>query len=47
MLNISYLFFVFLPFYYIIFFPVTILLNVIDLNTIHKSGTGLLVIAEK
>ena len=47
MLNISYGFFLLLPFYYIIIFPFCFLLNIIDLNTIHKSGTGLLVIAEK
>ena len=47
MLNISYGFFLLLPFYYIIFFPVCFFLNIIDLNTTHKSGTGLLVIAEK
>jgi len=47
MLNISYLFFILLPFYYVVFFPVTLLLNLIDLNIFHKTGTGLLVIAEK
>jgi hypothetical protein len=47
MLNISYLFFIFLPFYYVVFFPVAFLLNIIDVNTKHKTGTGLLVIAEK
>jgi 2-polyprenyl-3-methyl-5-hydroxy-6-metoxy-1,4-benzoquinol methylase len=47
MLNISYLFFIILPFYYIIFYPVAFILNIIDVNTVHKSGTGLLVVAEK
>lgn len=47
MLNISYLFFILLPFYYVIVFPVTLFLNLIDLNSFHKTGTGLLVIAEK
>jgi SAM-dependent methyltransferase len=47
MLNISYLFFILLPFYYLIFFPVSIILNIFDLCLIHKSGTGLLVTARK
>lgn len=47
MLNISYLFFIILPFYYLIFFPVSIILNIFDLNITHKTGTGLLVIARK
>jgi SAM-dependent methyltransferase len=47
MLNISYLFFIILPFYYLIFFPVTIVLNIFDLRLTHKTGTGLLVTARK
>lgn len=47
MLNVSYLFFIFLPFYYLIFFPVSLILNIFDLNMNHDSGTGLLVIARK
>jgi SAM-dependent methyltransferase len=47
MLNISYLFFLILPFYYLIFFPVSIVLNIFDLHLNHKTGTGLLVIARK
>jgi SAM-dependent methyltransferase len=47
MLNVSYLFFVFLPFYYLIFFPVSIILNIFDLCLTHKTGTGLLVTAIK
>jgi SAM-dependent methyltransferase len=47
MLNASYLFFIILPFYYLVFFPVSIILNIFDLNTTHKKGTGLLVIARK
>lgn len=47
MLNASYLFFIVLPFYYIIFFPVSVILNIFDLNMIHKTGTGLLVTARK
>jgi SAM-dependent methyltransferase len=47
MLNASKLFFIILPFYYIIFFPLSFILNIIDLNTKHESGTGLLVTARK
>jgi SAM-dependent methyltransferase len=47
MLNYSYLFFIILPFYYLIFFPVSVILNIFDLNLTHKSGTGLLVTARK
>jgi SAM-dependent methyltransferase len=47
MLNISYFFFILLPFYYLIFFPVSIILNIFDLIITHKTGTGLLVTARK
>jgi SAM-dependent methyltransferase len=47
MLNISYLFFIILPFYYLICFPVSIIFNIFDLLIIHKKGTGLLVTARK
>lgn len=47
MLNISYWFFLILPFYYLIFFPVSLILNVSDLLIKHKTGTGLLVTARK
>lgn len=47
MLNLSYLFFLILPFYYLIFFPVSIVLNIFDLCITHKTGTGLLVTARK
>jgi SAM-dependent methyltransferase len=47
MLNISYLFFIILPFYYLIFFPVSLILNFFDLYMIHPKGTGLLVTARK
>ena len=47
MLNISYLFFIILPFYYLIVFPFSIILNTFDLYLIHKTGTGLLVTARK
>lgn len=47
LLNKSYFFFILLPFYYLITFPVSVILNFFDLYTDHKSGTGLLVIARK
>lgn len=47
MLNISYFFFLLLPFYYLVFFPVAIILNIFDLILTHKIGTGLLVTARK
>ena len=47
MLNASYLFFIILPFYYLIAFPVSMVLNFFDLYTDHKTGTGLLVTARK
>ena len=47
MVNQSYLFFIILPFYYLVVFPVSFFLNIIDLNCRIKKGTGLLVIAHK
>jgi len=47
MLNASKLFFILLPFYYLIFFPVSVILNFSDLYLTHKTGTGLLVTARK
>lgn len=47
LLNVSYLFFIILPVYYLVFFPLAIILNFLDLWIVHKKGTGLLVIAEK
>lgn len=47
MLNTSYLFFIVLPFYYLVFFPVSIILNIFDVLLTHKTGTGLLVTARK
>jgi SAM-dependent methyltransferase len=47
MVNISYLFFIILPFYYLAVFPVSFFLNIIDLNSDIKEGTGLLVTAYK
>ncbi len=47
LLNLSKLFFVILPFYYLITFPFSLLLNILDVNKIHKTGTGLIVKAWK
>jgi SAM-dependent methyltransferase len=47
LLNISKLFFIVLPFYYLIFFPFAVILNIFDIFLTHKSGTGLLVTASK
>lgn len=47
MLNVSYIFFIILPFYYLIFSPVSIILNIFDLRLTHKTGTGLLITAIK
>jgi SAM-dependent methyltransferase len=47
MLNRSKLFFVILPFYYFVFFPVAVILNFFDIFLTHKSGTGLLVSATR
>ena len=47
LLNLSRLFFIVLPFYYLIIFPFCITLNIMDLYFIHKTGTGLLVTAQK
>jgi 2-polyprenyl-3-methyl-5-hydroxy-6-metoxy-1,4-benzoquinol methylase len=47
MLNISYIFFIILPFYYLVLLPVALILNFFDLRINHKSGTGLLVTAVK
>lgn len=47
MLNSSKLFFVILPFYYLITFPISFVLNYMDTNSVHKTGTGLIVKAWK
>jgi len=43
----SKLFLIILPFYYLLFFPVCAVLNYLDVSSIHKKGTGLLVKAYK
>lgn len=47
LLNHSRLFFLILPFYYLVTFPFCILLNYLDLFLNHKTGTGLIVKAWK
>lgn len=47
MLGVSKLFFIILPFYYIIVMPFALLLNYFDVTFKHKSGTGLIVKAVK
>ncbi len=47
MLNMSKLFFIILPFYYMITYPISFILNYLDVNMKHKTGTGLIVKAYK
>lgn len=47
MLGVSKLFFVILPFWYILFYPWCFVLNYLDVYRSHKSGTGLIVKATK
>lgn len=47
MLNVSKLFFIILPFYYLVIFPFALILNYFDLIGKHKTGTGLIVKAWK
>jgi len=47
MLGVSKLFFIILPFYYLVTFPFCLLLNYFDLHGTHKTGTGLVVKAWK
>lgn len=47
MLNSSKLFFILLPFYYMLTFPFSLVLNCMDVNRKHSTGTGLIVKAEK
>jgi SAM-dependent methyltransferase len=46
-LQISKLFFLILPFYYLITFPLCLLLNIWDVSFKNKTGTGLIVSASK
>jgi SAM-dependent methyltransferase len=47
MLGASKLFFIILPFYYIIAYPIAFVLNYFDTYSTHKTGTGLIVKAWK
>jgi SAM-dependent methyltransferase len=47
MINKSNLFFIILPFYYLLVLPFSLFINFIDLNSRYKKGTGLLVLAYK
>jgi len=47
MLNTTKLFFVLIPFYYILTYPFSYVLNWMDTNSKHKTGTGLIVKAWK
>jgi hypothetical protein len=47
MLGVSKLFFILLPFWYLITFPFSLILNKLDVSRVHKSGTGLVVKAWK
>lgn len=47
MLNASKAFFILLPFYYLITFPLSFILNIMDVKGKHKKGTGLIVKAFK
>ncbi|MCL2041957.1 MAG: class I SAM-dependent methyltransferase [Bacteroidales bacterium] len=47
MLNVSKLFFILLPVYYLVFFPLCLILNVLDVHCSHRTGTGLVVKAWK
>lgn len=47
MLNTSRLFFILLPFYFVLTYPLAYLLNYLDMTGHHKTGTGLIVKAWK
>ncbi len=47
LLNASKLFFILLPFYYILTFPFCLILNFLDVRVKHSKGTGLIVKAVK
>jgi 2-polyprenyl-3-methyl-5-hydroxy-6-metoxy-1,4-benzoquinol methylase len=47
MLGKTKLFFILLPFYYLVIFPFCALLNYMDIHSKHSKGTGLLVKAQK
>jgi len=47
MLGVSKIFFVILPFYYLLVFPFALVLNFLDIGIKHRTGTGLIVKAWK
>jgi len=47
LLNISKLFFIILPAYYLLTYPIAYLLNWFDITGNHQKGTGLMVVANK
>ncbi|MFP4288173.1 MAG: class I SAM-dependent methyltransferase [Bacteroidales bacterium] len=47
LLGYSKLFFIILPFYYLVVYPFCLLFNFLDVHRQNKTGTGLLVIAQK
>ncbi len=47
LLGVSQLFFIVLPFYYVVAYPIAFVLNYIDTISTHESGTGLIVKAWK
>jgi cyclopropane fatty-acyl-phospholipid synthase-like methyltransferase len=47
MLGVSKLFFILIPFYYIVTYPISYILNTLDVNGNHPTGTGLIVKAWK
>jgi SAM-dependent methyltransferase len=47
LLGVSKIFFLVLPFYYLIVFPISVILNFFDLYLSHRTGTGLIVKAWK
>ncbi len=47
LLNLSKIFFIFLPIYFLITYPVCFILNFLDVRVTHKKGTGLIVKAYK
>lgn len=47
LLNTSKIFFLIIPFYYLITFPFALILNYLDVHLKHKTGTGLIVKAWK
>jgi len=47
LINVSRFFFIFLPVYYILTFPLSLLLNYFDVKMKHRTGTGLIVKAWK